>query len=268
MNNNRRNSDDENPNPNSRHLQDNQRIGRDIQRARGDQNWNEQYRSGQSNHNRNEGYNPDQTHYGSRPDSAYRDQSRINYGDNRDRNQDERNRQNQNRQQNQDWNRNQRPYQRELPQNDSHQQPYRNQQNNQNNHFDNPPQDDHAGTRFWGEREKYKQDDYRYTSGNRGNWEAPGIGRKDDHQDDNRNRYQRDNRARNEDEGFFDRMGNSISSAWNNLTGNDDNEYDNRNQHPQNRNFNRGYESGPRWADEDDRNNRYRYNRRDREDNY
>ena len=264
MDNNKRYSDeeDENPHPNRRNLQENHRVGKDIYRERGDRNPTDQYRSGQSYHNRNEGFGPEQTHYGARSDSAYRDPNRINYGDNRqnqDRYQNQDRNQNYNR--NQDWNRNQNQ---NRNTND-----YRNQNtygDRNHNYYNDPPQGDHAGTRFWGEREGYKQDDYRYTSGNRGNWEAPGIGR--DNRDDDDDRYRNNNRDRNynqdRDQGFFDRMGNSISNAWNRMTGDDDDNNNNRDRdrYSQNRNFNRGYESGPRWADEDDRrrnNNRRRY---------
>jgi hypothetical protein len=268
-----RDDDRENPHPNTRNLQDNHRIGKEIYRDRGHRDPNERYQSGQSFHNQNEGYSREQTHYGARPDSAYRDQSRINYGDNR---QHPENQQWNN--QNQDW-QNQRYGQNQ----DRHQnqnrptgqnQNYRGQQSGygdqRHDYYNNPPQGEHAGTRFWGEREGFKEDDYRYTSGNRGNWEAPGTS-SHDRDEDNRNRYRSSDRHQDRDQGFFDRMGNSISNAWNSMTGNDDdkdNRYDNdyRNRHPQNRNFNRGYESGPRWADEDDRHNRDRENRRRRYD--
>jgi hypothetical protein len=244
--------DRENRHPNPRNLQENQRIGKEIYRERGDRNWNEQYRSGQSYHNRDEGYGREQTHYGARPDSAYRDPSRINYGDNRQEGQNQRYGQNQDRYQN-------RP--------SGQDQTYRGYQSGygdkRHDYYNDPPKGEHAGTRYWGEREGFKEDDYRYTSGNRGNWEAPGIG-SHNRDDDDRNRYRSNYRDRHEDQdrdrGIFDRMGNSISNAWNSITGSDDDNY--RNRHPRDRDYNRGYESGPRWADEDDRDNRDRQNRR------
>lgn len=242
----------------SRNLEENQRVGRDISRSRGDQPYNEQYRSGNAYHNRGEGYSPEQTHYGSRPDSAYRDQSRINYGDNRQNAPGQRYGQNQDRNQSNNQNR---FGQRNAGNNQSSrgQSGYGNQNKD---YYNDPPHGDHAGTEFWGEREGYKEDDYRYSSGNRGNWHTPGT-------DDDNNRS-RNYRQQNQNPNFFDRMSERIDNAWDRMTGNhhdDDNDrnrnYD-RNQHPQNRNFNRGYESGPRWADEDDRDHqRNRHNRRD-----
>ncbi|GEO06178.1 hypothetical protein AAE02nite_38420 [Adhaeribacter aerolatus] len=253
--------DDQNQHPDRRNLPENQRVGKDIYRNRGDQNPADQYRSGQSYHNRNEGFGPNQTHYGARPDSAYRDPNRINYGDNR-QNQNRYQDRNQNYNKNQDWNRNQN-------RNTNDNQNYRSQNtygDRNQNYYNNPPEGDHAGTRFWGEREGYKQDDYRYTSGNRGNWEAPGIGRNDRDEND-RNRYRKDYRPdrhydQDRDRGFFDRIGDSISNTWNRMTGDDDDNYQNRDRNQHNRPFNRGYESGPRWADEDDRYDRERRNRR------
>ncbi|KAA5545732.1 hypothetical protein [Adhaeribacter rhizoryzae] len=264
--------EEQNFNPDRRHLEENQRVGRNIYRDRGDRNPQDQYRSSQNYQNRNEGNERGQTHYGARPDSAYRDANRINYGDNRpDRDRNQNQDQSQNRFQDQRYNQDQNRYQNQN-RNFGDKQNYDSQNtygDRRGNYYNDPPQGDHGGTRFWGEREGYKQDDYRYTSGNRGNWEAPGIGRKD-YDDDDRNRYQnnyRNDRNYNQDRdrGFFDRMGDSISNAWNSMTSNDDdNDYRNREQ--QNRNFNRGYESGPRWADEDDNYNRDRRNRRRHDD--
>ncbi|WP_026461882.1 hypothetical protein [Adhaeribacter aquaticus] len=227
-------------------LEENQRRGREIARERGNERPQDQYRSGQNYHNRNEGYSSEQTHYGSRPDSAYRDPNRINYGDNRGQNQNNWQRSNQNSQYNTG---------------------YRNNLDNdkRGRDFDNPPLGDHGGTRYWGERDQYKEDDYRYTSGHRGDWHTPGTSSDQDY--DNRRRDNRYNQSRNQDEGMFDRMGNSISRAWDNFTEFFDENNNNRNSthtgyrpdpNYQNRNQPRGYESGPRWADESDR---HRYDR-------
>lgn len=217
MDSNRRHPDDDY----QRSEGENQRIGRDIYRERGDRPFNEQYRSGQSYHNQNEGYRPDQTHYGSRPDSSYRNQNNINYGDNRNRNFPD----------NGPWS------------NANPQRSYRNDLNNPPREYrDYTRPEQHHDHRDYTERNAYKDTDYRYRSGNRGNWEAPGS-----EYVNNQNQYR--NTPRNEDEGFFDRMGNSIRETWNNITNSHDVE-DNQYRPNQNRNFNRGYEPGPRWADD------------------
>lgn len=287
-NNNRRYADEEDS---RRGMDENQRIGRQIARERGDRNWNEQYRSGQNYHNRNEGYGPDQNHYGSQPNSAYRDQSRINYGDDRhDRNNQDNpanrfnnnNRPNNNRfdngQQSQDrWqqqNRDRQPNQYRFERSDWERQNYDEQNRDNNRHFNDPPRGYHGGTQFWGEREEYKEDDYRYRSGHRGNWHAPDAAGSE-RDEDNRFRNQHDQRGRNQDEGFFDRIGNSISNTWREITNfGDDDRNDSSNRYSsgnRNQNFNRGYERGPRWADESDneryeRENRYNRERRNRGD--
>ncbi len=204
---------------------ENQRIGRNIYQERGNRPANEQYRNGQSFHNQNEGFRPDQRHYGSRPDSAYRNQQNINYGDNQNRNYPD----------NGSWNN-------------------RNQQGQYRHDLSNPPREYHDHTRpeqhhdhrDYMERNRYKDDDYRYRSGNRGTWEAPGS--EFINQNNNQNQYR--NNSRHDNEGFFDRMGNSIRNTWNNVTNSHHEENDNRYRPNQNRNFKQDYESGPRWADE------------------
>jgi hypothetical protein len=253
---------------NGEHLEENQRIGRDIARERGNQNWNEQYRSGQSYHNRNEGYGPEQTHYGARPDSAYRNQNAINYGNRPE--------------QNNNFDRNDRSY--NQP-NNSGRDGYNQSHNGFSNQNRNPDTNYHeqsSGERHynrerdtWPERNEYKDDDYRYRSGNRGDWHAPdGLGNSDNdrnrnqrnYREQNNDRHNNQNQFRNQDhdrrdyrnrhqdheQGFFDRIGNSISNTWNHLTNPNDYHPANQQRHyeGENRNNPRGYESGPRWANE------------------
>lgn len=249
---------------NRKHFEENQRIGRDIAWERGNQNRNEQYRSSQSYHNRNEGYGPEQTHYGARPDSAYRNSNAINYGNRSE--------------QNNNFDRNDRGYNQPNDQ-DQEQERYNQNHNgfsNQNRNPDTNYQEQSSGERHynrerdtWPERNEYKDDDYRFRSGNRGNWHAPdGLGNSDNdryrnqrdyreqnnyrHQD--HNRYNDRNRNQENEQGFFDRIGNSISNTWHNITNPDYYHPANQRRHydGENRNYNRGYESGPRWANESD----------------
>lgn len=256
MDNNRKYSEWENEQmnyrPKPRNQAENHRESNDQYRNRNDQNRQDQGRSNQYYRHQSEDSGRNQGHYGNRSDSAYRNPERINYGDNHG---------------NQRYSQQQNDYRqdRNINQRDNRNEYRRNQGgygNQQHDYYNNPPQGDHAGTRFWGEREGYKEDDYRYTSGHR-HWETPGVGRTEN-DDTTRNQYRQDNRYRQDDRdrGFFDRMGDSVSQAWNNLTGNDDdNDYNHRRAH--NRDFNQGYESGPRWAnDNDDRYDRDRPNRR------
>lgn len=215
----------------SRYYEENQRVGQELYR-RDQQNQirhpQERYQSGQNYHNRNEGYSREQTHYGSRPDSAYRNPD-INFGDNPDRQQ----------------------YRHDRPsyarrEGTSSQSPYPED-------FTRPEQHHHDFP--WNERNRYKNDDYRYRSGHRNTWQQ-------DYEEDDLARQRGDYRGR--EEGFFDRMGNSISQAWRNMTRDEDEPssgYDNY----RNRNFSRGQESGPRWADESE-SERYRQRRFNRDD--
>lgn len=107
-----------------------------------------------------------------------------------------------------------------------------------------------------GGRSRYKQTDFRYGSGSH-NWYREGRYTPDS---DDTAPYPRDKR------GFFDR----VKDTWNDIWHSDDPDY--RPQHPQyqspeeridthkrygsepyrDRRFDRGYEGGPRWADETD----------------
>jgi len=289
-NNSRRNNDVPRHNDNPRNLEENQRIGRDIARERGNQNWNEQYRSGQSYHNQNEGFGPGQTHYGARQNSAYRNPD-INYGNRANQNNpdrfDQRNNQRfeRNNQQSERYNQNQ----------DNNGFSNQNRNPNTNYHEQSPGERHYDRERdTWPERNEYKDDDYRFRSGNRGNWHAPdGLGNPDNdrnqrnyrdqnnyrnynqdydqsnYRNQNQDRYWNDNRNRNEnqdqdrDQGFFGRIGNSISNTWNNLTNPDDYNQANegRNYGAQNRHAPRGYEPGPRWADDSETDHRARENK-------
>jgi len=282
MESNRRYPEDDN----RRNLEENQRIGKNIARERGNQNWNEQYRSGKSYHNQNEGFGPEQTHYGARPDSAYRNPN-INFGNRSEQN-------NQNYQDRYNQQNNQRPENNQrFERNDQRFNAYN--QNNFNRNYNgfsnqnrNPNTNYHeqsSGERHydrdrdtWPERNEYKDDDYRFRSGNRGNWHAPeGLGNpdndryrnqrdyrdRDDYRNYNQDRNRNDNRNQHDqdrDQGFFGRIGNSISNTWNNLTNPDDYHPANegRNYGSQNRNSPRGYESGPRWSNESETDHRAR----------
>jgi hypothetical protein len=225
----------------SRYRAENHRVGQDLYR-RDQQNQirhpQERYQSGQSYHNRDEGHNQDQIHYGSRPDSAYRNPN-INFGDQPYR-------------QNQDYRDERSSYARR--EGTSTRSPYPED-------FTRPEQHHHDQT--WNERNRYKDDDYRYRSGHRDTWRQFNDA---DHEEDDLARQRGDYHGR--EEGFFDRIGNSISHAWRNMT-QDEDEGPSGNESYRNRNFNRGHESGPRWADESE-NDRYRQRRfyRDDSDRY
>ena len=128
--------------------------------------------------------------------------------------------------------------------------------------------------RMFDDRKQFEAEDYRYGSGNR-HWES--IGHDHDYDADN---DRNGNRSRNNDQhdnrGFFGRIADQVREDWRTFTHPDDNQDQNQNnQNNQNRrneprNFNRGYESGPRWADEDDarrRNNDHGRNRPFNDDN-
>ncbi|ARS36773.1 hypothetical protein [Pontibacter actiniarum] len=106
-----------------------------------------------------------------------------------------------------------------------------------------------------GSRSRYKEDDYRYGSGSH-NWYREGRYTPDN---DASAPHPRDNR------GFMDRM----KDTWNDIWHSDDANYRQRNRHEsptertssrghhgyesyRDRNFDRGFEGGPRWADEVD----------------
>ncbi len=117
-----------------------------------------------------------------------------------------------------------------------------------------------------GERSRYKEDDYRYGSGSH-NWYREG-------------RYTSDE-DRPSDRGFF----NKVRDTWNDIMHSDDPDY--KPTHPmrgqsdrisshhrysskpyQERDFNRGYEGGPRWADEIDSGKDNYYDDTDRTQRY
>ncbi|MGV3503357.1 MAG: hypothetical protein ACO1O1_06590 [Adhaeribacter sp.] len=218
----------------SRNRPENQRSGQDQYRSSQEQyrhssrDWQER---GPAFQNRQQGYNQDPGHYGSRPDSAYRNPD-INFGDQASRSG------------NRFSDRN-RSYQGEGT---SSQSPYSGDHTRPEQHYD---------TRFWTERNRFKDDDYRYRSGNRDTWQsAENL----DYEEEDRARHRGD--FRHQEEGFFDRMGNRISQAWRNMTHEDDEDrpgnYSSRN---------RDYASGSRWTQDRDQ-DRYRQNRGYREDDW
>lgn len=117
-----------------------------------------------------------------------------------------------------------------------------------------------------GTRSRYKETDYRYGSGSH-NWYTEGRYSPDVEPDNSDNR------------GFFTRM----RDTWDDIMNSDDPEYNPRNNYDpdrraeqlssrqrysgeayRDRNFDRGYEGGPRWADETDSGNDDYYKDRDR----
>ncbi|MBF9251721.1 hypothetical protein I2I11_00280 [Pontibacter sp. 172403-2] len=176
-------------------------------------------------------------HYGNRPDSPYRnEQSMINHG-------------------NRTGHGSSYNYQgsfddRSRPGNYS-------DMNNYNN--------DTAGREGPGTRSRYKEDDYRYGSGSH-NWYREGRYTPDrpDHQHDQR--------------GFFQR----VKDGWNDIMHSDEpgytphsharhDRFDRERRGSEvfrDRNYNKGYENGPRWADETDSGNDNYYNDTDRNQRY
>lgn len=154
-------------------------------------------------------------HYGARPESVYRRNDNLNYGDHR-----------------QDRNRGQKQA---SP--GSGYEP--------NRHPIGLDHNPHTEGPLTGSR--YKEDDYRYGSGNH-NFYKEG-------------RYQRGGGIGGgfeDNKGFFERVGDGIRDAWDSVT-NDDRDNVNPSQNRSNRNnanqrgnYDRGYESGPRRADESD----------------
>lgn len=205
--------------PNRRGAQDRDNYGY----RRNDQDYP---RGGASHSSYNQGQNAHlNDHYGSRSNSSYRNErSYINHGDG-------------------NRNSNQNSYQDE------------NIGSSQPGNFNEPPRDRGSAWRDTpGGRSRYKETDYRYGSGSH-NWYRE-------------NRYTPDDGSRerdyHDDRGFFQRM----KDGWNDIMHSDDPGYNNdrsrqggpnnfsneRNSFDQyrSRNFDRGYENGPRWADESD----------------
>ncbi|CAN5913148.1 hypothetical protein BH24BAC1_BH24BAC1_03140 [soil metagenome] len=173
-----------------------------------------------SNHHRNQdrqqrSLGDQHGHYGARPDSVYRRQDSLNYGDN---------------QQGQNRGRN-------YVAAGSGYEP--------NRHPVGLDHNPHTEGPFTGSR--YKEDDYRYGSGNH-NFYKEG-------------RYQRGGGIGGgfeDNKGFFERVGDGIRDAWDSVTNDDrDNVSDadrrhHRDDRNQRRNSGKGYESGSRRADESD----------------
>lgn len=181
--------------------------------------------------NRQQSYSQDAEHYGSRPDSAFRNPD-LNFGDATYRSESRYRNRNA-------------PYQREGT---SSQSPYAGDYTRPEQHYD---------TRFWTERNRYKDDDYRYRSGNRDTWQNAGDL---DYEEEARARQWGD--FRSQEEGFFDRMGNKISQPWHNISRNQD-----RPGNYSSRNLNRGYQAGSRWTEGKDQ-DRYRQNRGYRDEDW
>jgi hypothetical protein len=120
-----------------------------------------------------------------------------------------------------------------------------------------------------GSGSRYKEADYRYGSGSH-NWYRENRFTPDD----DRNRH-------HDDRGFIDR----VKDTWNDIWHSDDKDYQPRNRHQsqsdsldtrerygsaqyRDRNFDKGYEGGPRWADESDSWRDDNYSNRDETNRY
>ncbi|WP_114783912.1 hypothetical protein [Botryobacter ruber] len=143
---------------------------------------------------------------------------------------------------------------------------------NPGNYNERPDAHDNIYREGPGSRSRYKEDDYRYGSGSH-NWYREG-------------RYTPDeDRSRHDDRGFFERAGDAIRNTWNDIMHADDADYQRRHYRPHHekgsdrvrmgsepyrdrQQFNRGYEGGPRWADESDTGHDNRYDDTDRTHRY
>jgi hypothetical protein len=173
-----------------------------------------------SNHYRNQdrqlrSMNDQHGHYGARPDSVYRRKDNLNYGDHRE---------------------DQLRGQKQASPGSGYEPNRRPVGLDHNPHTEGPL----TGSR-------YKEDDYRYGSGNH-NFYREG-------------RYQRGGgigQGFEDNKGFFERVGDGIRDAWESVTNDDrDNVEGGNRRYPrdggdQRRDYSRGYESGPKWADESD----------------
>ncbi|QCR23740.1 hypothetical protein [Pontibacter sp. SGAir0037] len=216
--------------PSNRGAQD-QRHPRDYDR--------EHYRGGSSNSSYQQGQNAHlNDHYGSRSDSPYRNErSYLNHGD-RGHNQNQ-----------------------YMHGNAGGSQP--------GNYNELPSSPDKLHREGPGTRSRYKESDYRYGSGSH-NWYRE-------------NRYSPDEeRESRDDRGFFDK----VRDGWNDIMHSDDPDYQPRNrgnerqaeelssrkryggEQYRDRNYNNGYEGGPRWADETDSGDDDYYNNSDRNQRY
>ena len=222
----------------SRNRTENHRSGQEqyrynqAQTRRPSQDWDERNPGYQ---HRQQGYNQDPGHYGSKPDSAYRNPD-INFGDTSYRSESR-------------YQDREQPYRREGT---SSQSPYAGDYTRPEQHYD---------TRFWTERNRYKDDDYRYRSGNRDTWQNAGDL---DYEEEDRARQWGD--FRGHEEGLFDRRGNKVSQAWHRLTPDEDEDRP-ENYSFRNRTCNRGYEPGSRWTEDRDQ-DRYRQQRGYREEDW
>lgn len=193
-------------------------------------------RTGQRSFPQQPGSNREQ-HYGSRLDSTYRNENRyLNHG------------------------------QSDEPQYSSYR-PTMGGGSQPGNYNEPPTSQDSLWREGPGTRSRYKEDDYRYGSGSH-NWYSEG-------------RYSPDVEPENSDKrGFFTR----VRDTWDDIMHSDDPEYRPHNQYDperraeqlssrqryggeayRDRNFDRGYEGGPRWADETDSGKDSYYKDRDRD---
>ncbi|GHA66795.1 hypothetical protein [Pontibacter akesuensis] len=204
-------------------------------------------RGGASNSSYNQGQNAHLSdHYGSRSDSAYRNErAYINHGD-----------------------RGNSQYQHD--QSHSMRRPHTpgGALERKNSEYENEPWREGP---FTGSR--YKEDDSRYGSGSH-NWYRENRYTHDD--DDDNRRY--GNRQQHDERGFMDR----VKDTWNDIWHSDDRDYHSRNRNAsynndsnrrdyesyRNRNFDRGLEGGPRWADESDSGHDNQYDNINRNQRY
>ncbi|GAB3530944.1 hypothetical protein GCM10027443_12410 [Pontibacter brevis] len=227
--------------PNPRGAQD---RDRDFDRNR---NSNDYRRGGSSNSSYNQGQNAHLSdHYGSRSDSPYRNErSFINHGDR---------------------------YQHDERHN--MRRPHTPGGSLQGNHDSVRGQQNDPWREGPGGESRYKESDYRYGSGSH-NWYTEN--RYTPNNDDDRR-----NNPRHDDRGFMDR----IKDTWNDIWHSDDEDYQPRNRQYQSnserldtrthygsaqyrdRNFDNGFEGGPRWADESDSGQDDYYNDRDNTNRY
>lgn len=211
---------------------------RDSNRNRSDND----YRGGSSNTSYNQGQNAHlNDHYGSRSDSAYRNErSVINHGD-----------------------------QYKHDERHSMRRPHTPGGSLQGNTNDVREQQNDPWREGPGSGSRFKESDYRYGSGSH-NWYT-----------ENRytpnNENDRRNNPRHDDRGFVDR----VKDTWNDIWHSDDEDYQPRGDRYQSnadrldsrrrygseqyrdRNFDKGFEGGPRWADESDSGQDDYYNDRD-----
>ncbi|AKD02581.1 hypothetical protein POKO110462_08695 [Pontibacter korlensis] len=225
--------------PNPRGAQDRNRYDQDYRKG------------GASNSSYNQGQNAHlNDHYGSRAGSAYRDERQfLNHGD-----------------------RNNDTYQHSM-QHDMRR-PHAPGDSLQNKHGDVNNYQNDQWREGPGSSSRYKEDDYRYGSGSH-NWYREGRYTPDNNDDAPNRHHHRDDR------GFMDR----VKDTWNDIWHSDDPDYHPRGPHRsqadrissrkhygsepyRDRSFDRGYEGGPRWADETDSGKDNYYDDTDRNERY